>query len=567
MNKEELLKSISSLLKKHEDFLNENPDIFYSIEERFIKAVNDYDDGDEDPIFTQLEDEPDYYDDEQAYGEGGYGEELFGDPQQDQVDEYQDEEDEADRWLREQEAKKEQQPETEAEPVEQEQAKPIEQAQPKQEYSDEATSKIKEFLDQGYSEREAHRMSGVGRKSMSFFDALKSKLDVSEPSPKMLEEMKSIAKNWLSDARKNTEYDPKKNPILNASGKALQAHEDVHRDFSEAYNNFLNSEELKSMSRKERRQAIKDFKSKYHEENPDHRSRAASAADAGAAYSENSAARKQQLMDGLSAILTAGQVNVTDQPQGYSEQVAGAGGTMTSQAAAQMVGGEKGEGGYQANIKKDPAMLFAEQNPEVVKQLKEKLKGKLDPSQSQRMSAIDSIRSQSKKDIHAATKVNLANEQSSGRKIKTLDDKGLQHINDHLIEYAPLINIISSKLGRNLPDHIDDGDLLTAGMHGLIDAFHTYDASRGASFKGHAGRRIEGKMRDYISAGGPNAVDKYFYDQVRKKMGTNNPTVSQPADSTPEAIATPQAAPPPVPQQTTTAKPKTIIRKKPEGSE
>ena len=74
-------------------------------------------------------------------------------------------------------------------------------------------------------------------------------------------------------------------------------------------------------------------------------------------------------------------------------------------------------------------------------------------------------------------------------------------------------------------------------------------------------------MRDYISAGGPNAVDKYFYDQVRKRMGANNPTVSQPADSTPEAIATPQAAPPPVPQQTTTAKPETIIRKKPEGSE
>ena len=48
MNSEELLKSISSILKKHKDFLNDNPEIFYTIEDRLYKAVDDEYDDEED---------------------------------------------------------------------------------------------------------------------------------------------------------------------------------------------------------------------------------------------------------------------------------------------------------------------------------------------------------------------------------------------------------------------------------------------------------------------------------------------------------------------------------------
>ena len=41
MRAEELLKNISEMLKKHEDFLNSNPEIFYAIEDRLYKAVGD----------------------------------------------------------------------------------------------------------------------------------------------------------------------------------------------------------------------------------------------------------------------------------------------------------------------------------------------------------------------------------------------------------------------------------------------------------------------------------------------------------------------------------------------
>ena len=58
MNSEELLKSISATLKKHEEFLNNNPEMFNAIEYRLFKAIDD-----------EYEDEG--YDDE------GFGEDEF----------------------------------------------------------------------------------------------------------------------------------------------------------------------------------------------------------------------------------------------------------------------------------------------------------------------------------------------------------------------------------------------------------------------------------------------------------------------------------------------------------
>jgi len=97
------------------------------------------------------------------------------------------------------------------------------------------------------------------------------------------------------------------------------------------------------------------------------------------------------------------------------------------------------------------------------------------------------------------------------------------HLNDMLIEWAPLINLHVNKLRDGLPPHIDHEDLYAAGMHGLIDAFHKYDSRKGASFKSHASKRIMGKMKDHISAGGPNAIDKYHFTQAKKFMQETKP--------------------------------------------
>ena len=90
------------------------------------------------------------------------------------------------------------------------------------------------------------------------------------------------------------------------------------------------------------------------------------------------------------------------------------------------------------------------------------------------------------------------------------------HINDIIEEWAPRLNMHAKKLkAGGIPPHIDDTDLHTAGMEGLMDAFHRYDKDKG-NFIAFADKRIEGKMRDHVSAsGGVNAVDKYHRDKAR----------------------------------------------------
>lgn len=94
-------------------------------------------------------------------------------------------------------------------------------------------------------------------------------------------------------------------------------------------------------------------------------------------------------------------------------------------------------------------------------------------------------------------------------------DPERDHINDHLIEWAPLINYHLNAMKESLPPHIDPEDLYSAGMIGLIDAFHKYNPKRGANFNTYASQRIKGKMLDHVTAGGPSSVDNYHYKQAK----------------------------------------------------
>lgn len=91
------------------------------------------------------------------------------------------------------------------------------------------------------------------------------------------------------------------------------------------------------------------------------------------------------------------------------------------------------------------------------------------------------------------------------------------HASDMLIEWAPKINMWVKKLrSQGIPPSIEDTDLHTAGMDGLMDAFHRYDKSKG-DFGAFANHRIRGKMLDHVSSsGGANSVDKLFRDQARQ---------------------------------------------------
>jgi RNA polymerase sigma factor for flagellar operon FliA len=78
------------------------------------------------------------------------------------------------------------------------------------------------------------------------------------------------------------------------------------------------------------------------------------------------------------------------------------------------------------------------------------------------------------------------------------DDKGLR---DRLIlTYAPLVKYVAGRLGSGLPAHVDEGDLVSYGLLGLIGAIERYDPDRDVKFETYAIARVRGSIIDELRA-------------------------------------------------------------------
>lgn len=67
-----------------------------------------------------------------------------------------------------------------------------------------------------------------------------------------------------------------------------------------------------------------------------------------------------------------------------------------------------------------------------------------------------------------------------------------------ILEYAPLIKYIASRMAMRLPAHIAMDDLVSAGMLGLLDAIKKFDPSKKISFRTYAEFRIKGAILDEL---------------------------------------------------------------------
>jgi RNA polymerase sigma factor FliA len=67
-----------------------------------------------------------------------------------------------------------------------------------------------------------------------------------------------------------------------------------------------------------------------------------------------------------------------------------------------------------------------------------------------------------------------------------------------VMQYAPLIRYIASRLALRLPAHISLDDLISSGIIGLIDAIHKFDPGKNISFKTYAEFRIKGAILDEL---------------------------------------------------------------------
>ena len=76
-----------------------------------------------------------------------------------------------------------------------------------------------------------------------------------------------------------------------------------------------------------------------------------------------------------------------------------------------------------------------------------------------------------------------------------------QAVRDRLIlTYAPLVKYVAGRLGSGLPAHVDEGDLVSYGLLGLIGAIERYDPDRDVKFETYAIARIKGAIIDELRA-------------------------------------------------------------------
>jgi RNA polymerase sigma factor FliA len=76
-----------------------------------------------------------------------------------------------------------------------------------------------------------------------------------------------------------------------------------------------------------------------------------------------------------------------------------------------------------------------------------------------------------------------------------------QAVRDRLIlTYAPLVKYVAGRLGSGLPAHVDENDLVSYGLLGLIGAIERFDPDRDIKFETYAIARIKGSIIDELRA-------------------------------------------------------------------
>jgi len=76
---------------------------------------------------------------------------------------------------------------------------------------------------------------------------------------------------------------------------------------------------------------------------------------------------------------------------------------------------------------------------------------------------------------------------------------GDQALRERLIlHYAPLVKYVAGRVGVGLPSNIEQADLVSYGIFGLIDAIEKFDVDRAIKFETYAINRIRGAIIDEL---------------------------------------------------------------------
>lgn len=67
-----------------------------------------------------------------------------------------------------------------------------------------------------------------------------------------------------------------------------------------------------------------------------------------------------------------------------------------------------------------------------------------------------------------------------------------------VVAYAPLVKYVASRMASGLPSYVDEGDLISYGLIGLVSAIERYDPERATKFETFAVARIRGAIIDEL---------------------------------------------------------------------
>ena len=79
---------------------------------------------------------------------------------------------------------------------------------------------------------------------------------------------------------------------------------------------------------------------------------------------------------------------------------------------------------------------------------------------------------------------------------KSSGDRGLR--DQLIVRYSPLVKFVAGRVSAGLPHSIEQADLVSYGMFGLIDAIDKFDAERKIKFETYAITRIKGAIIDEL---------------------------------------------------------------------
>jgi RNA polymerase sigma factor FliA len=82
------------------------------------------------------------------------------------------------------------------------------------------------------------------------------------------------------------------------------------------------------------------------------------------------------------------------------------------------------------------------------------------------------------------------------RRYKDEGDKGARE--RLVVAYSPLVKFVAGRLGAGLPSHVEDADLISYGLMGLIGSIERFEPERGIKFETFAMTRIRGAIIDEL---------------------------------------------------------------------